>query len=81
MCNALVDPHGIAYPLYLWHVRLGCSPRYCNASISITKPHGFILTSHSYSVELEYPADAIEKKVVNLAEGENFNPEFLKLVR
>ncbi|KAI0082077.1 hypothetical protein K474DRAFT_1655412 [Panus rudis PR-1116 ss-1] len=30
-------------------------------------------------VELGYAPDAIEKKVVNLAEGENFNPEFVKL--
>ncbi|CAL1695989.1 unnamed protein product [Somion occarium] len=30
-------------------------------------------------IELEYPPDAIEKKVVNLVEGQNFTSEFLKL--
>ncbi|THH34117.1 hypothetical protein EUX98_g34 [Antrodiella citrinella] len=30
-------------------------------------------------VELGYAPDAVEKKVVNLVEGENFNPEFVKL--
>jgi len=30
-------------------------------------------------VELGYAPDAIEKKIVNLVEGENFNPKFLKL--
>ncbi|KAI0361707.1 hypothetical protein OH77DRAFT_1417974 [Trametes cingulata] len=29
--------------------------------------------------ELGYPADAIQTKVVNLVEGENFTPEFLKI--
>lgn len=33
------------------------------------------------SVELGYPADAIDKQVVNLVEGANFNPQFLHLVR
>lgn len=32
------------------------------------------------SIELGYPPDAIEKKVVNLVEGQNFTPAFLKIV-
>lgn len=35
----------------------------------------------AYSVELGYAPNAIEKKVVNLLEGENFAPEFVKIVR
>ena len=33
------------------------------------------------SAELGYPEDAIETKVLNLAEGANFSPEFVKIVR
>ncbi len=31
--------------------------------------------------ELGYPSDAIDVKVVNLLEAENFEPKFLKIVR
>ncbi|PCH33576.1 hypothetical protein WOLCODRAFT_160179 [Wolfiporia cocos MD-104 SS10] len=30
--------------------------------------------------ELEYPPDAVQKKIVNLVEGANFTPEFLQIV-
>lgn len=37
-------------------------------------------TPFDISEELEYPAGAIKKEVVNLVEGANFTPDFLKLV-
>jgi hypothetical protein len=33
------------------------------------------------SVELGYTDDDIEKKTINLVNGENFDPAFLKIVR
>lgn len=32
------------------------------------------------SLELGYPEDAIESKIINLVNGENFTPEFLNIV-
>ena len=33
-----------------------------------------------FRIELGYEPDAIEKKVINLVNGENFHPSFAKIV-
>ena len=38
------------------------------------------LLKNIFSRELGYANGAIETRIVNLVEGENFNPEFIKIV-
>ena len=70
-------------PLYLLHERVGGGSRaspvrapFLSRCLQLTQ----LTTRSMISIELGYTEKDVEKKTVNLREGENFNPAFLKIV-